>query len=480
VDSAEKPAVGDVVMLTDMQAANEPRRAERGLWRRLGARAWPRRTFFQLFPPNALEHGQSPPAQGIPVSPSRQADAQQAVDPVMIDAPPPATPEPTAQAAAHDSNAIEPATEMPELVVEAIEPAPADAPAVLIVAAIEPANEPAEPRTVAIEPAKPPVAAEASTREPAQPAIAGNESPALFRSAAFDRSTQELLAAVGRRDFLVLLVGESGSGKTTLCRSLIDLVDTRTFTALVAGPFTDADQMLHDVLAAFGVMSDAGLEQETAVRSTRHELLVTLRDFLRSLQHLDAHAILFVDEAQTLSSELLQRVCALANIEADKHLLQVVLVGRPELRTTLAGAELHALDGRLTVRSELGSLTRSELADYVAFKSARAMAPIDARALDALYTSSQGLPGLVDRVLESGWNVRAQPLRSAAAHPQVESTRPDSAAVLPELTLGQPAERRRVSSLILALTAAAIVLGGLALWLYGARAVELLVHSRIR
>src|SRR5436190_613996 len=115
-----------------------------------------------------------------------------------------------------------------------------------------------------------------------------------------------------------------------------------------------------------------------------------------------ARATVFVDEAQRLSVDLLQRVCAIADIERDKRVIQIVLVGRPALLTTLKQPELQSLDERITERCELEPLRRDELADYVVHCAAatgdRARVAFDDQALDSLRRASRGVPRIVDQI----------------------------------------------------------------------------------
>jgi type II secretory pathway predicted ATPase ExeA len=330
-------------------------------------------------------------------------------------------------------------------------------------------------------------AAEERIIETAPVSVAEAASPAVYHSSTYDRAARELCDAIGRHERLMLLTGEAGSGKTTLCRALMEQMDSRTFTALISGPFTDIEQLLRHVLAAFGLISDVNI---SGPDSRRHELRVTLRDFLRSLEPLHARAILFVDDAHTLSADLLRRVSSFANIDGDKRLLQVVLVGGPQLRLALSTADLRTVDEQLTARVELKPLTRVEFAEYLAFHAAQTGQAepliLDVPTLTTQYEAANGLPGLVDgdarrpdvgaipapaatgSVVES--IVREPEPAAVAPKPVVPAPEPAATAPEPE---PEPTERR-TSPLTVALLGLVVVLGGLAAWVYGTRAIDFL------
>jgi general secretion pathway protein A len=133
----------------------------------------------------------------------------------------------------------------------------------------------------------------------------------------------------------VVLTGEIGMGKTTLCRSVLAALDRKTFSAFVPDPFVSREDLLKILLVEFGVVSVDDLVRGRLQGASRAELSYPLYEFLRSLEPLDAFAVLLIDEAQNLSSSLLEEVRILADLEGTRKLLQVVLIGQPELSSAL-------------------------------------------------------------------------------------------------------------------------------------------------
>ena len=141
----------------------------------------------------------------------------------------------------------------------------------------------------------------------------------LYHSAAYDRVSQQILGAIGRREGIVLLTGGIGSGKTTLCRAVIERIDRRTFTSFVLDPFVTIEDLLKTILVDFGVISRADLLRGRLSTATRHELVIALREFLLSLLPLKAFAVVIIDEAQNLSVNVLEQVRVLADIQTDRR-----------------------------------------------------------------------------------------------------------------------------------------------------------------
>jgi type II secretory pathway predicted ATPase ExeA len=321
---------------------------------------------------------------------------------------------------------------------------------------------------------------QAPARRPARPTEEPMRVEPPYRSASYNRTAEEILSAIARREKVVLLTGEAGSGKTTLCRAVIDELDHRTFTALISGPFDSIEDVLRAILADLGVISDGHLASGPASRASLRELRVALRDFLRSIERLDARAVVFVDEAQSLSADLLQRVCAIPNIDTDRRVIQIVLVGQPALLTTFEQPELRPINERVSVRCELGPLSREETDDYIAHRQAaatdRRRITFDKNALEAAYGVSHGVPGLVERLRE-----RTSKLASERSTGVIDRLLVDEAARDLDLTQPAPSRRRRKALVVsLAILAVSLVLLVVAAWAFPERAQEILVRIGLR
>ena len=227
----------------------------------------------------------------------------------------------------------------------------------------------------------------------------------LYRSASHAPVLEELLAGIRRRDGIVVLTGEMGMGKTTLCRSALYQLDRKTLTTFVPDPALSREDLLRMLLVGFGEVTVEELKQGRLHGAPRADLGCQLYEFLTSLESVDAFAVLVIDEAQRLPAPLLDEVRALSEMEAGRKLLQIVLVGQPELRSRLKEPEMRQIAQRVTTRCELQGLTREGVTGYVQHRLRLAGADRDRvefsqAALDALYDASGGVPRLVNRVCD--------------------------------------------------------------------------------
>ena len=227
----------------------------------------------------------------------------------------------------------------------------------------------------------------------------------LYKSRSHSLAFSELAAAIRRREGLVVLTGEIGTGKTTLCRAVLESLDRRTFSAFVADPFLSREDLLKTLLVEFGVVSMADVNAGRLHGATRQDLSYRLYDFLNSLVLLQALAVVVVDEAQNLSLPLLEELRILADLEWHGRLIQVVLVGQPELRNRLKLPQLRQVDQRVSMRCELTALGRSDLAAYVDHRLsvARGSASIlgfAPGAFDVVHHASAGVPRLINVICD--------------------------------------------------------------------------------
>ena len=141
-----------------------------------------------------------------------------------------------------------------------------------------------------------------------------------------------------------------------MCRSVLAALDRKTFCAFVPDPFVSREDLLKMLLIEFGVMSVDDVKSGRLQAATRPELSYPLYDFLKSLVPLQAYAVLILDEAQNLTSQLLEEIRILADLEGPEKLLQLVLVGQPELRDKLKDPAMRQVDQRISVRCSLDTL----------------------------------------------------------------------------------------------------------------------------
>ncbi len=225
----------------------------------------------------------------------------------------------------------------------------------------------------------------------------------LYPTAQHRTAMNHMLFGIRQRKGFVLLTGEVGAGKTTLCRELLNRLDENFHTALILNPMLSATQLLRSIVIEFGM---EGPSQD------RLACLNTLNSFLLRVSDAGQDAVLIIDEAQDMSTELLETTRLLSNLETDsRKLLQIVLVGQPELRRKLRCPALRQLAQRITVRYHLNKLSRAETTGYLQHRLTVAGADnsmqFDEAAIDEIYHYSGGTPRMInaisDRILLSGY-----------------------------------------------------------------------------
>jgi general secretion pathway protein A len=227
----------------------------------------------------------------------------------------------------------------------------------------------------------------------------------LYKSRTHAPTFDELRAGIRRREGIIVLTGEPGTGKTTLCRSVLEALDRKTFCTFVPDPFVSREDLLKMLLVDFGVMSIDDLKNGRMNGTSRPELSYPLYDFLRSLVPLQSYAVLIIDEAQNLTSQLLEEIRILSDLEGPEKLLQLVLVGQPELRTKLKDPSMRQVDQRISVRCSLQPLERDAVSGYLAHRLTVAGGGSDRvdfspDAIDVLYRASNGNPRVINLIAD--------------------------------------------------------------------------------
>ena len=218
----------------------------------------------------------------------------------------------------------------------------------------------------------------------------------LFFSPKHREAFNHLVYGIRERKGFVQLTGEVGAGKTTVCRAMMEQLGDNYATALILNPVLDAGQLIKAIAMEFGL----------SVRSLdRLETVAALNTFLLEQVEHQKEAVLIIDEAQDLTNELLEQVRLLSNLETDdRKLLQIVLMGQPELRDRLNDFNLRQLRQRITVRYHLRPLTRSEVGQYVQHRlqtsGAKGAPYFTQAALWRIQYYSGGIPRLVNALCD--------------------------------------------------------------------------------
>ena len=218
----------------------------------------------------------------------------------------------------------------------------------------------------------------------------------LFYSAKHREAINHLLYGIRERKGFVQLTGEVGAGKTTLCRAMLEQLDGHYATALILNPVMSPDELMKAVAIEFGLPVN-GLD--------RLDTLAVINQFLLQQVERGKESVLIIDEAQDLTDELLEQVRLLSNLETDnRKLLQIVLLGQPELRERLNNPRLRQLRQRITVRYHLLPLRRAEVNQYIQHRlevsGAKGAPYFTQPALWRVYGYSKGIPRLVNAVCD--------------------------------------------------------------------------------
>lgn len=226
----------------------------------------------------------------------------------------------------------------------------------------------------------------------------------IFFSRRHREAYEHMMFGITQRRGFIQLTGEVGAGKSTLCRLLLERLDSGQYaTALILNPMMTGIQLVRSILRELG-LDDRG--------NDRVRLVERLNGFLLERAAADQDVVLFIDEAQDMSDELLEQVRLLSNLETDdRKLLQIVLIGQPELKAKLERPELRQLRQRITVRYHLGSLDRRETEAYILHRlevaGANGRPTFSPWAFRAIHRYSRGVPRLINAVCDgtllAGW-----------------------------------------------------------------------------
>lgn len=210
----------------------------------------------------------------------------------------------------------------------------------------------------------------------------------LYMSSRHKEAMAHLTYGLSQGGCFIVLTGEVGTGKTTLCRNLLGQLPDNVDVALILNANINELELLQTICDERKI----SYTQDT----TQKQLLDLINNYLLKTFSENRHTVLIIDEAQLLSRDVLEQIRLLTNLETNKSkLLQIILIGQPELNDLLRRNDLRQLAQRVTARYHLGALERSEIEEYVNFRLgvAGCTQPIFSKqALNKLHSVSEGIP----------------------------------------------------------------------------------------
>jgi general secretion pathway protein A len=291
----------------------------------------------------------------------------------------------------------------------------------------------------------------------------------VFQSEQYRTAEQALLYGIAQKEGFMLVTGAPGTGKTTLCRDLLEKLDRdRHRVALIFNPFFNGVEMLQALHSEFG-LGDAGT-------TSRKELLDRLNAYLLEQLANGRTCIAIFDEAQHLSTEFLEQIRVLSNLETNQEkLIQIILVGQPELLGLIRTPQMAQLDQRVSVRCTLTHLSLDETGRYIYHRlnvaGAKGRLRFDDAGVRHLHAATGGVPRLVnlasDRALLAGYSEQAREITAAHVKQAIASLRGEegitAGAHASPRVLTQPAGTRR-RWMAAGIAAAAVVLLAVMWW----------------
>jgi general secretion pathway protein A len=269
-----------------------------------------------------------------------------------------------------------------------------------------------------------------------------------------------LIYGIGEKKGFMVVTGGIGTGKTTLCRALLAGLDGKTVSALIFNPALSDIELLKTINQELGI--------RMAGRGTKKRYIDALNTFLLKNFAAGRNAVLMIDEAQNLSHNVLEQIRMLSNLETVREkLIQIILLGQPELRRLLALPSLRQLNERITVRYNLKPLARDDVRRYIKHRLIKAggdesSSSFTTGSYDLIYRLSRGVPRRINAICDRALLIAyGRDLRTIDRRLVRAAVRDIGPGYLMETDV----RRRNVRILLVALLTAFLVLAGGVLWL---------------
>ncbi len=219
----------------------------------------------------------------------------------------------------------------------------------------------------------------------------------LYMSEAYQEALAHLMYGIESEGGFVLLTGEVGTGKTTICRCLLEQIPEHVDIAFILNPKVTSEELLATICDELSIFYPEGTKSLKIFIDRINEYL------------LDAYAkgrrtVLIIEEAQNLNPDVLEQIRLLTNLETNQSkLLQIIMIGQPELRDILSRPELRQLSQRITARYHLGPLNKTEVGEYIMHRldiaGTKKKIFLDS-VIDEIYKFSKGIPRLINVICD--------------------------------------------------------------------------------
>jgi general secretion pathway protein A len=223
------------------------------------------------------------------------------------------------------------------------------------------------------------------------------DSKFFFPSAKHTEALNSLIYAINERKGFVVITGEIGAGKTTVCRTLLNKLELNTRVATITNTHLTCKELIAEILEELEIEYKGG---------TKQKLLSHLNTYLIKQLAADINVVLIIDEAQNLTPTVLEEVRMLSNLETEKEkLIQIILLGQPQLKAKLENIRLEQFKQRIAVYYHLTGLVRNETQEYILHRlklvSNNGYDFFTPRAMDLIYEHSKGIPRLINLICDS-------------------------------------------------------------------------------
>ncbi|HOW42759.1 MAG TPA: AAA family ATPase [Candidatus Omnitrophota bacterium] len=224
------------------------------------------------------------------------------------------------------------------------------------------------------------------------------DSKFFFPSPKHTEALNSLLYAINERKGFVVITGEIGAGKTTVIRTVLNNLSLNTKVAIITNTHLTNKELIAEVLEEFDVEHTGG---------TKQKLLSHLNKFLIQQLSADMNLVLIIDEAQNLSTKVMEEVRMLSNLETEKEkLIQIIMVGQPQLKAKLDNPKLEQFKQRISVFYHLAPLSRKETEEYIVHRLSKVSTNgyseiFTSEAIKYVFAYSKGVPRLINLLCDS-------------------------------------------------------------------------------